>query len=518
MEKTKKLRNRLIDPWKIGRYIKKLRNKAGLTRRQLAAEISGIYDEKSIDDWENRGVMPNQESLISLADYFKITIDDLLEGGNKTTNEEFLDCYPIFKPFDYETFERDRNVDVYTNHQKQLILINTRFKELVIKFNSDSLTRNEDAELRFLFTNMYCLNGYVKKINIKLTNDAYLDFITLLCYLKEQKLNKYSFYWEVQKYIEERNQYALYVNLESCISAQKGFEHEKFCLLESWVKDMYLARFQKFDILHYNPEDNVYWLKRFEEKNGKEYDKEEYTKELLKYLIDNGAVINPWFLSIIRRKKVQKNIIDRLEELYNKCVRPITIYYSNSQSSKHEQIKATIVNNRWNRFLRGYYGFYCIFNNKNLSPKKIYNLVMGDEADVIYQLANSFNVQDIANMKYSHLKARFNPDLNTWNKHKNEFLENERLIEKGLKEIPILEEKLKKGEITYFDFEEEEIGPTKYDDVCDYVCYWKYDLTYNEFLRRRNHKATKQLREEIDKLSLEEIRHKYFPVEVIEDE
>ena len=519
MAKSKELHNRVLDVKNIGKYIERLRKEKGWTRRQLVAEVRGVFDEKSIDDWERREVLPNQESLISLADVFKITIDDLLEGGKEITNEKLLEQYPIFKPQEYNLGKDSGGVDLYTQHQSQLIIINKRLKELIIKFNDGSLNRNEDFELRFLFNRMCELNEYTKETGIKLSSDKYLDFIKILNYLKNQNLKKDAFYWEIQKYIEFNSNYCLYARLDDCVSNQQGFEHKKFCLLESWEKDMDLARFQNFDILHYDPSDSEYMLEKFKEEHGKEYDKEEYTKDLIKYLIDNGAVINPWFFSIIKRNRIEKSVVDRLEELYNLCVKPITIYYSNKDSEGHEQIKATIENNRWNRFLDKYYSFYSIFNDEKYTPKEIYRLLTTDsEKELVYIFANKLSKKVNEEVEYNKLKARAHADLSVWNERKEEFFAREKAIEDGLKEIPILEEKLKNGETSYYVIEEEEIGPNEPSELYEYVCYWKFEQSYSDFLRKRDHKATKKLREEINDLSLDQIRNKYFPKEVRENE
>ena len=108
--------------------------------------------------------------------------------------------------------------------------------------------------------------------------------------------------------------------------------------------------------------------------------------------------------------------------------------------------------------------------------------------------------------------------MDLWNRKKDAFLDKEKAIEDGLNEISILEEKLKNGETKYSVIEEEEVGPKEPKEIYEYVCYWKYEQSYSDFLRQRNHKATKELRQEIDNLSLEEIRNKYFPKEVYDDE
>ena len=55
---------------------KKLRKNENLTQEQLA-KILGIKRE-NISKWENEVTVPNRENLVKIADYFKITVDELL--------------------------------------------------------------------------------------------------------------------------------------------------------------------------------------------------------------------------------------------------------------------------------------------------------------------------------------------------------------------------------------------------------------------------------------------------------
>ena len=61
----------------LGKKIKQLRFKAGLTQEQLAEKI-GI-GAQSVSKWENEVAMPDITTLPLLAEIFGVTIDDLFD-------------------------------------------------------------------------------------------------------------------------------------------------------------------------------------------------------------------------------------------------------------------------------------------------------------------------------------------------------------------------------------------------------------------------------------------------------
>lgn len=78
-----------MDIKQIGSTIKNLRTKAGLTQSALAMILN--VGDKAVSKWENGNGVPELETLISIADYFKISLDDLVRGKTDTTNHtEFL--------------------------------------------------------------------------------------------------------------------------------------------------------------------------------------------------------------------------------------------------------------------------------------------------------------------------------------------------------------------------------------------------------------------------------------------
>ena len=65
----------------LGKKIKQLRFKAGLTQEQLAEEL-GI-GAQSVSKWENAVAMPDITTLPLLAEIFGVTIDDLFDLTNE---------------------------------------------------------------------------------------------------------------------------------------------------------------------------------------------------------------------------------------------------------------------------------------------------------------------------------------------------------------------------------------------------------------------------------------------------
>lgn len=64
----------------FGNNLKQLRKKSGLTRAQLAQQIS--YSEKSIEKWEMGGSVPPVATVCQLAAVFQVSVDALLLGGS----------------------------------------------------------------------------------------------------------------------------------------------------------------------------------------------------------------------------------------------------------------------------------------------------------------------------------------------------------------------------------------------------------------------------------------------------
>ena len=59
-----------------GQHLKKLREAAGLTQRELAAQIGEIHS--NVNYWENSGNLPRSDVLLPMARALGVTVEELL--------------------------------------------------------------------------------------------------------------------------------------------------------------------------------------------------------------------------------------------------------------------------------------------------------------------------------------------------------------------------------------------------------------------------------------------------------
>jgi transcriptional regulator with XRE-family HTH domain len=84
----------------IGERIRLLRNDSHMTQEELA-KIAGLKDRSSIANWEANRVTPDYEQLQKVANYFKVTIDYIINGkkevGVTVFTQEDVDLVRRFK-------------------------------------------------------------------------------------------------------------------------------------------------------------------------------------------------------------------------------------------------------------------------------------------------------------------------------------------------------------------------------------------------------------------------------------
>lgn len=307
-----------------------------------------------------------------------------------------------------------------------------------------------------------------------------------------------------------------------CDLKQVDILKERFSLFEDWQKDMLLAMFQNIE--PYDPDPAKYGsahYKRYEDEHG-EYNHEELFKSKIKELIKRGACLNKCFFNIKRGYYEKRRIIDRLEDLYNLCLKPIEIHMSQDDKT----IKSyKIENNIKNRFLNNYYfdlryslKGYVHDENPYSDIEEIFEwFVNSNEVseDIYLNIARREKIDTNQEKKYwlADVKQRSLID-----KYFYEFKEKEKVIEEALNEIEFLKSKLLVGEIEYSIHKTEVIGGHDEASIRDYIEFWKSKLTYSEYLKGRDKETTNKLLKEINGLTIQEIKEKYFMVEVFEDE
>ncbi len=520
----------MVNKKRIGEYLKNLRlqkiksDGKRFTQNDLASELISNYNcdisINAIAGWEKGNSLPSPENLKNLAEIYNKTVDEILDAADKST-KNYVDIYFLSKPnMGFETITKNDNIFQIAN--EQIKLITQRFKELVLIRIDRYFTMNEEAEFRFLFEHFYLASNYAYEISQLNVSNDYLIFKYAMqkTFVKIKNLKKEEQYWELQKLYSEQNKiwftfWANVSDLEQIPIIQERFEN-----IEDWQKDMLLAMFQTIEPYSYDPSrfgSKLY--QEYEENNG-EYNKEKIYKSMIKELINRGACINQYFLSAKKSDPETKRIIDRLEELYNLCLKPIEI-----QTMVNGKIKTfKIENNVKNRFLKDCY--YTLRNqingfnktdNEHSNIDDIYNLFKNNEQipeEIYLKIAKQYNIDTNKKRKYWMVDVQ-------WESHIDDyfykFKEKEKQIELGLEEIKKLKKKLENGEKTYIVHKYQICGGNDEETIRDWIEYWKKDLNYSEFLEERNKELTNELLNEIDDLSIDEIRNKYFKMEVIEE-
>ena len=93
-----------MDQKKTGGFLRELRKEKRITQEQLA-EALGVTN-RSVSRWENGNNMPDLDLIIELADYFDISLEELLDGERKGIDMEKETKDMALKVADYSNEEK----------------------------------------------------------------------------------------------------------------------------------------------------------------------------------------------------------------------------------------------------------------------------------------------------------------------------------------------------------------------------------------------------------------------------
>lgn len=528
-----------MDKIKIGNYLKDLRNKKiredgkSFSQIDLANALSdvGIHVSiNAIDEWETGNTLPSPEKLEELSKIYNRTIDEILEGEDHI-EVDYKKIYFISNEH-WAMNVSDKN-KIFPMNQEQILKITNRFRELSKIVINRPLSSNEEKEYRFLFENFYELTDYHKDYCKIKANNSYLRLMDSINQMRNEVRNMTDEekYWEVQKFYEEVDdlRFSHWRNMLDLIANPKMIPNmvyiqRRFDALDDWQKDMFLAMFQNIKGYDYDPETMLeVRLNRFEEEYGTT-NPDVLVKKEMKYLIEHGACYNKYFLNFYKKKNESKRIIDRLEELYNLCLKPIEIAVQNHETNKWETVK--VENTIKNRFLNSYYFQLSMFLKFKDSTDASYT----DLQQTYDYFITHDKIDDDTRLRLAKLEkidtsrekkiwmAEYRRRIGRMEELFDEYKLKEKEISDGLLEIKSLEEKLKNGEKEYEIETYELVGGKDEKTIRDCILDWKSGLDYSEYLKTRDKVKTKELLCDLDKLSLEEIKEKYFKEEVIENE
>ena len=142
-----------MDLLKVGKFLKSLREERGLTQVQLSQKLveDGGYSDALISKWERGQALPNIDDLKRLGDYFAVSVDEIL-NGTRNKEEDLEQKFFIYNNDWMSNYKAD---DLYNIRENQELLIETRFKDLLKKMVGDGLSFSEDKEFDFIVTHFY---------------------------------------------------------------------------------------------------------------------------------------------------------------------------------------------------------------------------------------------------------------------------------------------------------------------------------------------------------------------------
>ena len=507
---------------KIGKFLRKLREEKGWSQEYLGNLFNQNYFQvstKAISDWETGKSIPEIEKLSLLSQIYEVSIDEIMDGARYST-KDFYEEY-VFARKDWQQLFVGK-YDIYETHQEHKIKVIKRFKELLIKKIKGGINRNEEDEFKFLFEHFYKLSDYADKYVNSNVSDNYLRLDEAIKNkLKDFKLaSNEEKYFEVSKFIVPTDETDFKLNEILVDPLKDSYIDKRFKMLDWWEKDMLLMSIQQGKLPIFDPSTcGAKNLERYENQHGKEFDKNEYVRNAIRYMIENGAHLNYQFINIISKKKVRERIIDKIEELYLLCKKPVecsyqenaksfTYYYENTPKNrfiaKHFYLISAELKDILNFDIDGLYEFVWKYDPDNLPNELIIDFAKKLHIDV--------------NRDFKYILSDFNMHsyiLMDWKKYRKE----EKQIEEGLKKLEKLEKLLNKGEVYIITEKEEYIGGKDFKTMMSYFYFWLSDnrLSLDELKKMQNRKLTKQLLENLDSYTLEDIRNIYFKEEIRED-
>ena len=442
-----------MDKTAVGKFLKNLREEKGLTQIQLSSNLIGGYSDAAISKWERGASLPNIEDLKWLADYFDVTVDEIL-NGTKNKEIDFEKKYFICNGKWMLKYNSD---DLYRIREEQELLIETRFKFLLRKMAEHGLSSNEDKEFDFILNNFYQL--FLPAIESK-NEEAYrvphMEPKIWVCDIEEfysevlpeglagikfeiykQALQMYNCtieekVWEANKKFIFGKRQNICQDINDVIDVNEEAVRKRIQKLDDVEKDILLAALQIVNVK------SVYNEEIYKKQYHREYDEEQLTKRAIKLLIECGAKLNQSLLGYWKVIIASYSVVDVLIDLQKKYKTPLLL----SVFENNEYHYFTVDNNKYNRSVLG----------------KEYNNDVFDETD-----------------------------------------------------FPALEERLYSGDNTILIPLKKLICGNSEESAYIYARNQILDMSLTDYTVKRDEEKTRELLNNLDNLSLTEIRDKYFP-------
>lgn len=449
----------ILNKEKIGQFLKELRNESALTQVQLSQGLleDGGYSDALISKWERGESLPNIDDLKRLANYFGVSVDEIL-NGIRNKEEDLEKKYFIYNNDWMSNFKVD---DLYNIREKQELLIETQFKELLKKMVSGGLSFSEDKEFDFIITHFYEIflpaieckdeqayrNSFSEPLksveDVNLFDEVIpngLSDIKFEIYKQSALMHSLSVdekVWEINKKFVFAKRQTIQNDISDIIDEAEEQLRERILSLTDLEKDILLATLQTVNVTHrYGKTGLNMYEKRFKCK----YDEEQLTKRAMRLLIESGAKLNNTLLQYWKVITISYNIVNVLEYLQKQYKRPLLV---------------------------------------PVCEEGIYHYFMA------------------ANTEHNRQKLGINHESTNFD----------------LKDYSRLEERLYSGQVTIQMPSQILAGGYNERDYFIFARNQILDLSLSDYMSKRDDKKTQELLQELDSLSLSEIRDEFFPAE-----
>lgn len=496
---------------KIGLFLRTLRKEKGISIEKLSEKFLKDYlnvSVNAISSWENGKTIPSIDNLEFLANYFGVTMNEILDG-ERYTKKDFDKTYYLSRNIGladlWEIFGEDvSRFDATTNRAR---LIKTNFKKLLTKLFKKEINHEEMDELRYLVKNGYILDS-------EYSETKYFQFLQREAGFDKTIQEKI---WDALTLVTPVVDLGLSFRQISDGDILNESAKKRIDILEDWEKDKLLAVIQNYnpitigdDIAHSRFKSIL--IKR----TGKaDIELEQVTKDTIKTLIECGAVINDAYLSRDIEIKTEASIIDRLEELYEEFEKPIEIAVDSDDGTNIYNVE----NNPINRLLAYDQIFVSEMEDLGFSIEHTLELIMKNTnvPDKVYQAIAKKYQQETEHTK-KDLKATIYGKTHAIEYSWKEVRVRESKALKYEEEKNELVEMLKNGVYTIINTTYFNPSKLNVDAMESEINSIRAKQSYKEFCESRLFDKTKQLLDEIDNLTVEQIRQKYFFREAITNE
>lgn len=504
---------------RVGNFIKQLRKEKCYSQEQLSNKLYDmdvVVSTNAISQWERGETVPDVSNLLTLADLFNVSVDELLDG-KRYEKVDYKELYFTYNNEWLHKYSVNTNVNLYEMNQNQKILIKNRFNDLLRIRVENYFTKQEEEEFSFLVKYFFNISDYLLDKENETTSNLNIHQRVSSVLNQCSNMSVEERIWELKKLIIPNTDIDLNFHDFSVENkyVDNPFFDKRFKELEFWEKDIIFASLQSCDPICVH--DDMWGssgLIDYKKKHGEEYNEDEIVRSKIKYLLNNGACINRQYINFIKQIEEERRTIDRVEYLYNLCEKPIEFYTSENGVER----KFVVENNSRNRFFINHY--YKIFIlDKDISLEDAFNFFANnddipDELLMIWAKIENIDINQTKEYLAADIKQRCGNKIKMWNEAKA--IEKE--IDEGKKELKHLVANLKSGINKYKVTVNHEVGGSNWLEVRDYCHQWNQDLTYEEIKNKRDINSTKDLLKNIDNLTLKDIREKYFLKEVYCDE